>query len=174
MIELSTCLVFYFLATFVNDPLSLVFMLFLASVLILIFVIDLEHQIIPDTLVFSGIAAILLKLILVDNVRIYQALLAGFVAALFLLLINLITRGRGMGLGDVKFAVLGGLFLGFKLVFIWFFISFLSGAFVGIILVLLKTSKLKDKIAFGPFLIAGLVATYIWGNPIYNYLFVAR
>lgn len=138
--------------------------------MVLIFVIDLEHQIIPDSLVFTGIFVTFAKLIIVDNQGIYQGFVSGLFAATFLLIVHLLTKGKGMGLGDVKFAILGGLLMGPKLTPVWLFLAFLTGAIVGIILILGRRAGLKDKIAFGPFLIVGLVATYIWGPFIYRFL----
>ena len=78
-----------------------------------------------------------------------------------LMLVNIITRGKGMGLGDVKFAVLGGMLMGSKLALPWLLLSFLTGATVAIILVLIGNARLKDKIAFGPFLVFSLLLTVI-------------
>jgi prepilin signal peptidase PulO-like enzyme (type II secretory pathway) len=98
-------------------------------------------------------------------------LFSGFLAATFLLSIHLITRGRGMGLGDVKFAVLGGILVGINNLFIWMLLAFLTGAIVGIILILLGNAKLKSKIAFGPFLIIAIPITLMWGQKIYEIFF---
>ena len=131
-----------------------IFNLILGSILIAIFVIDLENQIIPDNLVFIGLFIVLLEFI-TFNSPLFTNLLAGFVAALILLFLNLITKGKGMGLGDVKLAILIGCLAGIEKIHLWLFFSFLTGAIVGIILILMKKAKLKEEIAFGPFLIIG-------------------
>ena len=143
MIELVTGIAFTLLWPNLTD-------LIIFSILFLIFIIDLEYQIIPDPLVFLGLLF-----------SPFANLPAGFLAASFLLLIHLITRGKGMGLGDVKFAVLGGALIGIKLMPLWLFLSFLTGALVAIILVLWRKKGLKDKIAFGPFLVIGIAAS-LW------------
>jgi len=122
-----------------------------------IFIVDLEHQIIPDIFIFIGLAVLFLN-------QTYSSLLAGFLAASFLLLIHLFTKGRGMGLGDVKFAVLGGAVVGLQLTFVWLFLAFLTGATVGIILILAEKAKIKDKIAFGPFLVIAIPLTIVYGQ----------
>jgi leader peptidase (prepilin peptidase)/N-methyltransferase len=129
------------------------FFSFLSPIFISIFFIDLEHQIIPDELVFAGLA-----LTLTFNFS-FLNLFSGCLAAVFLLLLHFITNGRGMGLGDVKFALLGGMIVGLTNIFYWFFIAFLTGAVVGCILILVKKYGLKSKIAFGPFLIFALFLT---------------
>jgi leader peptidase (prepilin peptidase)/N-methyltransferase len=67
-------------------------------------------------------------------------------------LIIFLTKGRGMGMGDMKFAILMGLILGGKLVAA-LYLAFVLGAIVGIFLILLKKKSLKSKVPFGPFLV---------------------
>jgi leader peptidase (prepilin peptidase)/N-methyltransferase len=68
-----------------------------------------------------------------------------------------------MGLGDVKFAILGGLILGPVLSVSWMLISFVLGAIVGLIMMMTKNAKLKSRIAFGPFLVAALLLIMFFG-----------
>ncbi|CAN5325826.1 A24 family peptidase [soil metagenome] len=151
LIELSTAIIFIIIGFNIVH-------LIIASVLIAIFVIDLETQIIPDELVFIGIVVFLLAGFSFIN------LLAGLLSALILLLLNIMTKGKGMGLGDVKLALLLGAMVGLDKFLIWLFFSFASGAIVGIMLILFKSAGLKQKIAFGPFLIIGLVLTIFFGS----------
>lgn len=160
VIEFVTGVIFYLIGF--NIP-----YLILAIILISIFVIDLEHQIIPDGFIFFGFFVLPFTI----HHSPFTNLLAGFLSALFLLLIHLFTRGKGMGLGDVKFAVLGGFVVGLELLPIWFLIAFLTGGLVGSILILGRVAKLKDKIAFGPFLITAIPITMIYGDKILRLLF---
>lgn len=73
-----------------------------------------------------------------------------------------------MGLGDVKFAVLGGMITGLNYVVPWLFVAFLTGAIVGIILIARGKAGLKDKIAFGPFLVIAIPISLIFGQNILN------
>jgi prepilin signal peptidase PulO-like enzyme (type II secretory pathway) len=136
--------------------------LILFVLLEMIFIIDFEHQLIPDDFVFTGI----LLLLIINHQFLFTSLFAGFACAVFLLLIFLFTKGRGMGLGDVKFAVLGGMIVGLPLSPIWLFVAFLTGAIVGTILIIGKRAGLKSKIAFGPFLVASIPITLLWGQKI--------
>ena len=127
---------------------SLVFVvLYLLTLTILI--IDLEHQYIPDELSF----AILLLFLLTSYHPLFSSLFAGFLCAFLLLLIHLSTRGRGMGLGDVKLAIALGAWLGLEKGLTWLMTSFILGGIVAFFLLILRKAKLKTKIAFGPFLI---------------------
>ena len=142
---------------------TLVFFPVILSVLICVFVIDLEHQVILDSFSFFGFFIALLFFLTVSSPTFFQSILAAFLAALFLLILHLVTRGRGMGLGDVKFALVGGVIVGLTGVLDWLFLAFLTGAVVGSILIILGKAKLKQKIAFGPFLVLALVVEVFFG-----------
>ncbi|MDP3918249.1 MAG: prepilin peptidase [Candidatus Woesebacteria bacterium] len=114
-----------------------------------IFVIDIEHQIIPDELSWL---VLLLALFTVHG-SLFTSLFSGFFFSLLLLTLYLVTKGRGMGLGDVKLAIPLGLLLGLERGIYWLMTSFIIGGIVASILLLLKRANLKTKIAFGPFLI---------------------
>lgn len=115
-----------------------------------IFIIDLEHQIIPDELTWL---LLVLSLLYATPSTLYPSLFTGFFFSFLFLLLHLITKGRGMGLGDVKLAIPLALILGFEKSWSWLFASFVIGGIVASILLLLKRANLKTKIAFGPFMI---------------------
>ena len=169
-IELASGLGFIFIYTYLASkgfPLqNQVIYLILFVILLSIFVIDLENQIIPDSFIFAGLFVSLF----LNNNLLFLNLIAGFLAATLLLLINLFTKGRGMGLGDVKFAVLGGFLVGLKLLPVWLFLAFLTGAAVGIILILGKYAHLKSQIAFGPFLVVAIPLALLYGEKILFWL----
>lgn len=180
-IELATALGFvaigYFTYTLqgttlqgVYSILVLLCLLFIYCILESIFVIDLEHQLIPDSFVFIGVLLIVLFFLTSNSPLLFPGLFAGFLAATFLMLIHLLTRGRGMGLGDVKFAVLGGIIVGIRLLPVWLFLAFLTGAIVGIILILGKKAHLKSQIAFGPFLVVAIPLALLYGEKILFWL----
>lgn len=171
LIEVSTALGFLYLyQIFFSNPILLAYSIIVFSILSIIFIIDLEHKIIPDSLVFTGLATTLLFYLITNNADITSYLFSGLVTALLLLVVNIATRGRGMGLGDVKFAVWGGMIVGMKLNLIWLFLSFLTGGVVGIILILGKRAGLKDQIAFGPFLVVSIALTLLFGEKIIMFL----
>lgn len=145
-------------------PASLPFILSVLLLTIAIFVVDSEKKIIPDELVFSGFLLTLAALFFGKSENFYGHLWAGFVAGFFLLLVHLATSGRGMGLGDVKYALFAGAFLGPSQALIWLFLAFLTGGTAGIILILLGRSHLKSQIAFGPFLALAFLLTAIFGE----------
>ena len=144
LIELTSAFGFVVLYLFSLSPIYYI----LYTISIAILVIDLEHQIIPDELSWF---ILLLGLINFSFLNIFS----GFLFASVLLSLHLVTKGRGMGLGDVKLAIPLGLWLGLEKGLNWIMTSFILGGIVASILLLLGRAKMKTKIAFGPFLIIG-------------------
>lgn len=104
-----------------------------------------------------------------------KVLLVNFGSALaigfFFWFLVYITKGRGMGGGDIRLGVLIGVFNGFPTNVLAIFLGFLFGAFFSTILILLKKKTAKDTIAFGPFLILGSVVAFAFGNAILQWYF---
>lgn len=144
--------------------LGLPFMLLVFSIVLMVFIIDLERMIIPDELALFGLALVFLCLLLFDPSNLYVHLLTGFGAGVFLLLLHILTRGKGMGLGDAKLALFIGSLLGWPWTAVWLFGAFLTGAIVGSILILIKKIAFGRQISFGPYLILSLIITLIWGE----------
>lgn len=89
--------------------------------------------------------------------------------SLFFLILIAITKGKGMGVGDVKLGFLIGLFNGFPQNILAIFLGFLIGSIFSVVLIILKKKTLKDIIPFGPFLIMGSFISFAWGNIILNW-----
>lgn len=134
--------------------------LVVVSSLLVIWWIDWLHQLIPDgaslVLIVCGLILGFMQGDLL--VRLYSAVGAGG----FFLLLYLITKGRGMGLGDVKLAAGMGLLLGW-LVAVALIASFWLGASVGVLLLALKQVSFGRPIAFGPFMVLGTGLASLWG-----------
>lgn len=95
-------------------------------------------------------------------------ILSALVASGFLLILNLITKSNGMGMGDVKLAVFMGLFLGYPKTVVAFYVAFIVGAIYGLILMIFKKANKKTQIPFGPFLILGVFVAWWFGEKIVN------
>jgi leader peptidase (prepilin peptidase) / N-methyltransferase len=135
---------------------TIAYYLFIISSLIVVFFVDLKYGIIPDKVVYPSILAAIVYLFINHQSLIINHLLAAFGAFLFFLALYLLTKGKGMGFGDVKLVFLLGLVLGFPKIIVAFYIAFLTGAIIGIILILWGKKKLGGTtIPFGPFLVAG-------------------
>ncbi len=173
VIELTTGILFvlcYIFQFFPQSGISLretIFSLFIVSSLIVVFFTDLKYGIIPDKIIYPAIVISLLFIILNTKYLILNTSLSALGAFLFFLLLFLITRGRGMGFGDVKLVFLMGLFLGFPKIIIALYLAFLTGALVSIILVIWGKKKLKGgTVPFGPFLVLGTLISFFFGNQV--------
>jgi len=84
-------------------------------------------------------------------------------------MIVLISRGKWLGVGDIKLAFLMGLFLGFPNILLALFLAFLIGAIIGIGLIVAGKKTLKSEVPFGPFLVTGTFLALFWGEKLINY-----
>nr|WP_315989276.1 A24 family peptidase [Desulforamulus aquiferis] len=136
--------------------------------LLVVTVIDLYHQIIPNrVLLVSGVLG--LPLIYLQSLEILKTGTIGFfVAGALLFIIALVSKG-GMGGGDIKLAAVMGMFLGLKLVMVALFLAFLIGGIIGIILLATGQRGRKDPIPFGPFLALGSLIAALVGEKIISW-----
>jgi len=154
LVELGTGILFliYDLRFMIYEGRSwLIWILGLVMIGVMVFaaVVDLKYMILPDG---ATIALVILALLLGINL---DKILAGVAGVAFLGGLYLITKGKGMGLGDVKLAVFMGLLLGVKGLVVAFYVAFIAGAIVGVAMLALDKKKLKSPIPFGPFLFLG-------------------
>jgi len=120
--------------------------------LLTIGLIDFYTFLLPDThILFLTGVAILLRL-LQENLVTVGTLFGVVGGAGFLLMLWLITRGQGIGLGDVKLMVPLGLLLGGMGTVMLLFAAFCLGGIIGVLLLLRGSAVLKTPIPFGPFL----------------------
>lgn len=134
-----------------------------------ILVADFKYFIIPDvTLIVMGIVG-LFSLTTLPFQEVRAHLLSAVAAFVGFLLLYLLTKQKGMGFGDVKLAGVLGLLLGFPNLVIALYTAFLTGAIVGVILMIVGKAKMKTKLPFGPFLILGMFVAFLYGLPIYNW-----
>jgi len=186
IVEISTAAVFllifnakflisnqFLISNFLNF--SLLYFWIIASFLIIIFVYDLKYYLIPDSVVYSGIGVTFLYRVFeiwnFGNWDLFWNLEFGIwiLAPLFFLAIYLLSRGRWLGFGDVKLAILMGLFLGWPNILIALFCAFFLGALVGVSLVLSGKKAWKSQVPFGPFLIAGTFVALFWGKQLMDF-----
>jgi len=83
----------------------------------------------------------------------------------------LVSKGRWMGVGDIKLAFLIGLLLGWPNTLLALFLAFLIGAIIGLGLIILKKKTIKSELPFGPFLILGIYLALFLGEKIISWYF---
>ena len=139
--------------------------------LVALSVIDLEHFLLPNRIVYPLAIATLALLVLAaagDDAwsAFGRALLGGATAMATLGVLHFVSP-RSMGFGDVKLAFVLGLalgWLGWSELVLGVFCGFLAGAVVGLALILLRRRGRKDNLPFGPFLAFGTVVVLLWGD----------
>ncbi|MBR1932038.1 MAG: prepilin peptidase [Lachnospiraceae bacterium] len=140
----------------------------LFSALIVISVIDFRTYIIPD-----GIVLFILALGLIRVITDYTDWLSYGIGLLSvsvpLELIRLITKGRGMGGGDVKLMAVCGLLLGWKLTVLAFALGCIIGSIVH--LIRMRVTKADHMLALGPYLALGLMIATLWGEKMLQWYF---
>ena len=174
-VELATAIVFALLCWHYQLKPELAVMIFYACLFIIIFVIDLEHGLILNKMVYPGmVVALLLSLYpwpwLTESMgmRVAYAALGGSIGFAVFLLIALVSRG-GMGWGDVKLAALIGLATGFPLVILAVIMGAILGGIVAVVLMITGRRKRREAIPFGPFLAVAAMITLLWGINIWNW-----
>lgn len=134
---------------------------------------DLYHGLSADTSGFGQ--ALLISGFFKNRLNSEIAIIAwnvmgALIVALFFYLLILITKGKGMGIGDVKLAFLIGIVVGWPKVLVALFTSFVLGALVAVFLILLRKRTMKQVIPFGPFLLIGAGASFIAGDALLRLL----
>ena len=147
----------------------LFYFLFLAS-LIVITVIDLFHQIIPDVISLPGIGVGLIASFILPQLTFLNSLIGVLLGGGSLFLVatfyQWLFKREGMGGGDVKLLAMIGAFLGWKAVILTILLSSLIGSIIGIIVMMVKGKDLKYAIPFGPFLSLGAAVSLFYGEAI--------
>lgn len=181
-VEISTALLFvilYLVMPFTPYPTigAYLYLLTVFSCLYTIVLSDLRYHIIPDEMIvvlltLTAFHRILLPLFSGTGADFspVNAILSSVVLGGIFWGLVLITGGKGMGWGDVKYAFWMGLFLGYPGSVIGFYLSFLTGALVSLILVGWKKKTIKSAIPFGPFLVGGTVVSYFFGTALWELL----
>lgn len=95
-------------------------------------------------------------------------LMALLIGGFFMMLI-IVTKGKGMGGGDVKLGVFMGLMLSFPHSLLATILSFVLGAVFSIYLIVTRKKHFGQTIAFGPFLVLGSLVSLFWGNQIIDW-----
>jgi len=187
LIELGTALLFFSIFYYMPNLLpradgageqigNFVYLLAMASALIVIFVYDLKHYIIPDKIIYPAIIAVLIYRVLVflsfnnwDLIRNLSPLLAALLPSTIFAATFFASRGKWLGFGDVKLVFFMGLFLGWPNILVALFFAFILGGIVGVALIVAGRKMLKSQVPFGPFLVTGTFMALFWGEKIINW-----
>jgi len=171
LVELTTGILFVgnFLL-FVHAPLLTIILSFcLISASIVIFFTDIWFGIIPDVAIgFAGVVTVVVFLL--QKEPLLPHFIGFLVSGLFFFSLWFATKQKGMGFGDVKLSSFLGFLLGVPFLIPAFYIAFLTGASIALILIIIRRKHLKgDTLPFGPFLIVGGLVAFYWGNALWQF-----
>lgn len=177
VVELCTGVLFAVVAAHFAGSWALPAYLLLSAGLIALSVIDLEHYLLPNRIVYPlGFASVPLLALASwlegDWGAFLRAIIAACLAFAVFFVIHIISP-RGMGFGDVRLSFVLGLYLG------WLgwgylagglFAAFLYGAVIGIGFLIVGGSEARKRpIPFGPFLAAGAMTFVLFGGPVLDW-----
>lgn len=143
--------------------------LLFACAMIVLFVIDLQHQILPNVITVPGIViGFILSFVLPPG---WLASLIGLIAGGGILFLIAETYYRlrgieGLGMGDVKMLAMIGAFLGWKLMLLTLVLASFAGSFVGVGVIAFGRGGMKAALPFGTFLAVGALVAAVAGEPI--------
>jgi leader peptidase (prepilin peptidase)/N-methyltransferase len=156
---------------------------FWCCIFLVIIFIDMERKLIFNlvtypsmiiALIILGIetllpeAAILGERNFIPDTPILSGLIGGCTGFIFFFIVFIINP-RGMGIGDIKLALLIGLVTGYPLVIPGLLIGIIIGGIAAIIILALKLKGRKDVIPYGVFLGIGPIISLFWGNEILDW-----
>lgn len=141
---------------------------FIISVLIVVFVYDLKHKLILDSVMIPSIIIVFFTQFLVGENWLYL-LFAAFIAGGFFLAQYLASQGKWIGGGDIRLGVFMGFVLGWPNVLVGLLLAYFIGAIIAVILLIKNKKNLKSEIPFGPFLAIGTLIAMFWGQQIISW-----
>jgi prepilin signal peptidase PulO-like enzyme (type II secretory pathway) len=134
--------------------------LLILAILVVLTATDLEQRRLPHLLLDALIVVAALFVPFNPTVGWMDALIGGAVAVAFMGVLGLVVRG-GVALGDLYLVGPIGLVLGWPAIFVAVFMAGILSAVVSALLLVTRRAGLKTYIPFGPFLVAGMVATLL-------------
>jgi leader peptidase (prepilin peptidase)/N-methyltransferase len=169
LVELITAMLFVITVWLTPVGPLLASRLLLVCILIVLFGIDLEHQILPNSITLPGIViGLLFSLIAPPGIRdaLIGAILGGGILYAIAAGYYLWRREEGMGMGDVKMLAMLGAFLGWKAVLVTLVLASFSGAVIGVAMMAGQRGGMKYALPFGTFLAIGAIAAMFVGDPL--------
>jgi len=181
IVELITGISFLLIFLSFKNLYTIVFLSTLILILIMIFFIDLENFIIPDSLNFLIMGLALVKNFipsfntsLIHDIN--QSLIGGIIGYfsiwLIIFLYKTLKKIDGMGLGDAKLMAGIGLLFGWQSVPLILFLSSILGLFFVAPSLLKKQKTMKSEIPFGPFIIIAMLIYFVFGDFFYGLILV--
>lgn len=148
--------------------------LLLIALIVPVTVSDLLYQKIPNPILLFFTPLFIFYRLIYPLGSVWNSLFGSFIAFFLSFLIILLSKG-GMGMGDLKYYTLFGFVFGVSSFLLIFFLSAFYGVVAGLIIMVVKKTGRKTKIAFGPYIgLAGLTILYFGDIITYWYIQLLR
>ena len=146
--------------------------------LIMLVAYDIKWRILPDFLTVSyglvSLVFVVLRYFIVNDVKLYSLVIALIIMSGVYGVLYLISKGKWIGLGDVKLGVgLGLILASWQTAFVGLFLANLIGCVLVIPGLASKKLKANSEIAFGPLLALGSFISFFVGARIMDWLVIA-
>lgn len=170
IIELTMALLFVFAVwRHMTGELSLLVVLrdwTIFFTLLFVFIYDLKYSEIEDIVLLPATI-----LILVFNLflgfSIFSMIFSALIGVVFFGTQYLITKGKGIGLGDLRIGLFMGVVCGsWQYLLVAIFFAYIIGALSSLVLMLARKKKMKSAIPLGPFLVIGTFIAFLFGEKI--------
>ncbi|ADJ26428.1 Prepilin peptidase [Dehalogenimonas lykanthroporepellens BL-DC-9] len=171
-VEAATGLIFAYLYLYLGLSPLLWLSLFYAALMVVIFVIDMEHQVILNNILLPAIIIALVVSLFSGQIETVPSVLNAIIGAVagfgIFLVVYIVSRG-GMGEGDVKLGALAGAITGWPNIMAAVILSWIASGLVAIALLAFRRKGRREAIAFGPFLALSTLITFLWGSQLIDW-----
>jgi leader peptidase (prepilin peptidase) / N-methyltransferase len=167
IVELVTAAVFGIGYWIEGPTLLLAVRLLFACAMIVLFVVDLRHRILPNVITVPGLAAGLAFSFFLPPgwlASILGALLGGGILFAIAEAYYRLRGVEGLGMGDVKMLAMIGAFLGWQLALVTLVLASFSGSLLGVGLIASGRGRAQSALPFGTFLAVGALIAAFWGD----------
>lgn len=137
---------------------------FIVSLFVLLIFLDIRYFIIPDSLLILLTVAIIISKFISNNTDFYQLSISALGLTAFFAILFLASRGKWIGLGDIKLIFLISLLLEYPMNYLAIISSVWLAALFSIILLIKKRATAKTEIPFGSFLSVITIIFIIFNN----------
>lgn len=168
--------IFNILAYFSTINITFYIFVILIFTLLIVFVIDIKYQLIPDTtqIIILTLGILVTALDYTNFLHhIVGAIIGGGSFFLIGVLGKLIYKKEGMGFGDVKLMAGLGLIFGIKEVLVITVLAFFIAAISSIFLIVIKTKKIDSYIPFGPFIVISVILVIFFEPQVFINTYIA-
>jgi leader peptidase (prepilin peptidase)/N-methyltransferase len=172
LVEAITSVMFVAAWWYYGPSALLVSRLLFGCALLALFAIDLEHQLLPNSITLPGILVGLAFSFFTDPgwvASLLGILLGGGVLYAIAEVYYRVRHEEGLGMGDVKMLAMIGAFIGWKLTLMTLMMASVAGSIIGVAVITARRGDMKYALPFGTFLAVGAALAAIVGTPLLDW-----